>query len=132
MSAKIINGKEIAAYIKEKAAREAALCRAAGRSPCLAVILVGEDPASRVYVRNKHLACEACGITSLQYELPADTGEEAVLELINRLNADAAVDGILCQLPLPAQINEERVTDAILPEKDVDGFHPVNVGRMLS
>ena len=107
-------------------------CAAAGRAPCLAVILVGEDPASQVYVRNKHRACEACGITPLQYTLPADTEEAALLELIGKLNTDDGVDGILCQLPLPAHINETKITDAILPEKDVDGFHPVNVGKMLS
>ena len=132
MSAIIINGKEIAAQVKAEAARGAAECAAAGRAPCLAVILVGEDPASQVYVRNKHKACEACGITSRQYTLPADTTEAEVLALIGELNADGAVDGILCQLPLPAHISEENVTNAILPEKDVDGFHPVNVGKMLS
>ncbi len=132
MSAFIINGKEIAAQVKAEAARGAAECTAAGRAPCLAVILVGEDPASQVYVRNKHKACEACGITSRQYMLPAETAEAELLALIGELNADAAVDGILCQLPLPEHISEENVTNAILPEKDVDGFHPVNVGKMLS
>ena len=132
MSAEIINGKEIAAFIKEKAAAGAEACRKAGRAPCLAVILVGEDPASRVYVRNKHKACEACGITPLQYTLPAETTEAALLELIARLNADDGVDGILCQLPLPGHISEKAVTAAISPAKDVDGFHPVNVGRMLT
>ena len=131
MSAKIIDGKAISAQVKARAAEEAALLKETFRAPCLAVILVGEDPASQVYVRNKHKACEACGITSLQYALPADTAEEELLSLIGRLNADPGVDGILCQLPLPGHICETRVTDAILPEKDVDGFHPVNVGRML-
>ncbi len=132
MSAKIIDGKEIAAAVKAEAAAEAEKCRAAGRAPCLAVIIVGEDPASKVYVRNKKRACEACGITSLEYALPADTAQTALLALIEKLNADDGVDGILCQLPLPGQIDEDAVTGAILPEKDVDGFHPVNVGRMLS
>ena len=132
MSAKIIDGKEISAYIKRQAAERAAACAAAGRAPCLAVILVGDDPASQVYVRNKHLACEACGITSLQYALPAETAQEELLTLIRRLNADESVDGILCQLPLPPHLDAEAVTDAIAPEKDVDGFHPVNVGRLLS
>ena len=132
MSAKIIDGKEIAAAVKAEAADEAEKCRAAGRAPCLAVIIVGEDPASKVYVRNKKRACEACGITSLEYALPADTAQTALLALIEKLNADDGVDGILCQLPLPGQIDEDAVTGAILPEKDVDGFHPVNVGRMLS
>lgn len=130
MSAKIINGKEISAFIKSRAAAEAAACAAANRAPCLAVIIVGEDPASQVYVKNKRLACEACGIRSLYCPLPADTTEEALLALIARLNADDGVDGILCQLPLPAHINEDAVTEAILPGKDVDGFHPVNVGKM--
>ena len=132
MSTVIINGKEISAYIKQKAAGRAENCRAAGRAPCLAVILVGDDPASQVYVRNKHRACEACGITSLQYALPADTAQADLLSLIGRLNADAGIDGILCQLPLPAHLDEAAVTEAIAPEKDVDGFHPVNVGRMLA
>ena len=132
MSAKIISGKEISAYIKARAAAGAQECASLGRAPCLAVILVGEDPASQVYVRNKKLACEACGITSLSYTLAADTTEDEVLRLIERLNADETVDGILCQLPLPEHISEERVTGAIAPEKDVDGFHPVNVGKMLT
>ena len=132
MSAKIIYGKAIAAYIGEQAAADAALCLRAGRSPCLAVIIVGEDPASQVYVRNKKRACEESGITSLEYALPADTPEEKLLSLIGRLNADSTVDGILCQLPLPNRINEDTVTGAIAPEKDVDGFHPVNVGKMLT
>ena len=132
MSAKIINGKEIAAFIKNQAAEGAEACLRAGRKPCLAVIIVGEDPASQVYVRNKKRACEACGITSLEYALPADTAQAALLALIETLNADDGVDGILCQLPLPGQIDEDAVTGAILPEKDVDGFHPVNVGKMLS
>ena len=132
MSAKIIDGKEIAAAVKAEAAAGAKRCRAAGRAPCLAVIIVGEDPASKVYVRNKKRACEASGITSLEYALPADTAQAALLALIEKLNADDGVDGILCQLPLPGQIDEDAVTGAILPEKDVDGFHPVNVGKMLS
>lgn len=132
MSAKIIDGKEISAFIKQQAAGRAAACAAAERAPCLAVILVGDDPASQVYVRNKHRACEACGITSLQFALPADTAQAELLALIDRLNNDAGVDGILCQLPLPSHLDEDAVTDAIAPEKDVDGFHPVNVGKMLA
>ena len=132
MSAKIIDGKEIAAAVKAEAASGAERCRAAGRAPCLAVIIVGEDPASKVYVRNKKRGCDACGITSREYALPADTAQAALLALIEELNADDGVDGILCQLPLPGQIAEDAVTGAILPEKDVDGFHPVNVGKMLS
>jgi methylenetetrahydrofolate dehydrogenase (NADP+)/methenyltetrahydrofolate cyclohydrolase len=128
MSAKIIDGKKIAAEVKAEAALGAAECAAAERAPCLAVILVGEDPASQVYVRNKHRACEACGITSRQYTLPADTSEQAVLDLIGALNADAGVDGILCQLPLPEHLDETAVTDAVAPEKDVDGFFGMKSG----
>lgn len=132
MSAKLIDGKAIAASVKERAAAEAANCAATGRAPCLAVILVGEDPASRVYVNNKKKACEACGITSLEFLFPADTSEETLLNKIGELNADPAVDGILCQLPLPGHINKTAVLEAISPEKDVDGFHPVNVGRLVN
>ena len=132
MSAKIIDGKQIAAVIREKAAAEAAVCAKAGRAPCLAVILVGEDPASKVYVNNKKKACETCGITSLEFLLPAETPQEALLAKIDALNRDPAVDGILCQLPLPAHIDKTAVLEAISPDKDVDGFHPVNVGRLLT
>ncbi|MBQ6067648.1 MAG: bifunctional methylenetetrahydrofolate dehydrogenase/methenyltetrahydrofolate cyclohydrolase FolD [Clostridia bacterium] len=133
MSAKIIDGKAIAARIKENAAKDAAeVARAIGRKPCLAVVIVGEDPASRVYVNNKKKACEACGITSLEYALPEQTSQEELLALIDRLDRDDAVDGVLCQLPLPAHISEEKVIEAISPDKDVDGFHPVNVGKMVT
>lgn len=128
--AALIDGKAIAAKVREQAKEKAAQCAAAGRAPALAVILVGEDPASAVYVKNKAKACEACGVRSLEYRLPADTTERQVLELIADLNADDAVDGILCQLPLPGHIRETAVVNAIVPEKDVDGFHPVNVGRL--
>ncbi len=132
MSAKIIDGKAISAQVKARAAEEAALLKETFRAPCLAVILVGEDPASQIYVKNKAKACEACGITSLEYRLPADTDEAEVLALIERLNKNDTVDGILCQLPLPAHVSEKRVTNAISPDKDVDGFHPVNVGRLYT
>ena len=132
MAAKIIDGKEISAYIKEKAAKEAAELAKTGRAPCLAVIKVGDDPASAVYVNNKKKACALCGITSLGYELPEETTEEQLLDVIGSLNNDDAVDGILCQLPLPAHINENNIINAIAPEKDVDGFHPVNVGCLLT
>ena len=133
MSAKIIDGKAIAARIKETAARDAAALTAEiGRRPCLAVIVVGDDPASRVYVNNKKKACEACGITSLEYALPEQTTQEELLSLIDTLNLDDAVDGVLCQLPLPRRINADKVIEAIDPDKDVDGFHPVNVGRMVT
>ena len=132
MSAKIINGKEIAAIIKNQAAKEAAALAEAGRAPCLAVILVGEDPASKVYVNNKKKACAACGITSLEFLFPEETPQETLLEKIAALNADPAVDGILCQLPLPKHMDKLAVLEAISPAKDVDGFHPVNVGRLLT
>ena len=133
MSAKIIDGKAIAAYVKEQAAKEAAdVSRLIGRKPCLAVVIVGENPASRVYVNNKKKACEACGITSLEYALPEETTQGELLSLIDRLNCDETVDGVLCQLPLPKRIDEEKVIEAITPDKDVDGFHPVNVGRMVT
>ena len=133
MAAKRIDGKVISAYIKERAGKEAAqVAQILGRRPCLAVIIVGENPASKVYVNNKKKACEACGITSLEYALPELTSEQELLDLIGTLNRDDAVDGILCQLPLPGHISEEKVIEAISPEKDVDGFHPVNVGKMLT
>ena len=133
MSAKIIDGKAISAYIKEQAAKDAAeVARVIGRKPCLAVIIVGGDPASRVYVNNKRKACEACGITSLEYALPEKTTLEELLALVETLNNDDTVDGLLCQLPLPKHIDTEKVIEAIDPDKDVDGFHPVNVGRMVT
>lgn len=132
MPAARIDGKQIAAQIKTEAAAEAAELTQIFRKPCLAVILVGDDPASRVYVGNKKKACEACGITSREYLLPADAAREDLLRLIGDLNADDGVDGILCQLPLPGQIDETAVIEAIAPDKDVDGFAPVNVGKMLT
>lgn len=132
MTARLINGKEIAQQRLEALTRKNADRRAAGmRTPCLAVVLVGDDPASAVYVRNKKLACEKVGFKSLSYELPADTPEQALLELIDGLNANPEVDGILVQLPLPPQINSQAVLEHILPDKDVDGFHPYNVGRLV-
>ena len=102
-----------------------------GYVPCLAVIIVGEDPASQVYVANKEKACEYIGYNSLKYALPAETTQEELSELIEKLNNDDGVDGILCQLPLPEHLDEEAVINAILPEKDVDAFHPVNVGKIM-
>ena len=132
MPANIIDGKAIAAYIKENAARDAAaLTEKIGRRPCLAVIIVGDDPASRTYVNNKKKACDLCGIRSLEYALPAETTQEDLLALIRKLNADETVNGSLCQLPLPESIDEKTVLNAIEPEKDVDAFHPVNVGHMM-
>lgn len=102
-----------------------------GIAPSLAVIIVGDDPASKIYVKNKKLACEYCGIKSLEYALPAETTQEELLALIDKLNNDASVSGILCQLPLPKGLDEEAVINAISPTKDVDAFHPVNVGKIM-
>ena len=126
----IINGKEISAQVKEEARQKAVSLREKGVEPALAVILVGEDPASAVYVRNKKKACEACEIRSESYELPEETTQEELLSLIDELNNREEIDGILVQLPLPKHIDENIVTEAICPEKDVDGFHPVNVGKL--
>ncbi len=132
MTAQLINGKEISQQRLEKVAQETAERRAAGlRTPCLAVVLVGDDPASAVYVRNKKLACEKVGFKSLSYELPAETPQEDLLQLVDSLNANPDVDGILVQLPLPKQIDSQAVLERILPHKDVDGFHPYNVGRLV-
>ena len=128
----MIDGKAVSAAVRQEIARDAAELTARGRTPSLAVIIVGEDPASKVYVRNKHKACAECGITSFQYELPADTTQRELLSLIWRLNADMDVDGILCQLPLPAHLDEQAVIDAIRPDKDVDAFHPQNTGRIMT
>ena len=128
--AQIIDGKAISQAVKDEIKARTAELSAKGIEACLAVILVGEDPASQVYVKNKKKACEYCGIKSLSYELPADTTEEKLLELIAELNERSDVNGILGQLPLPKGIDEDRVLDAISPDKDVDGFHPVNVGKL--
>ncbi len=128
--ANIIDGKLISAQIKDEVRAKAEELKAKGFEPCLAVVLVGEDPASQVYVRNKKRACEYCGIKSLSYELGADTSEDELLELIDKLNADKDCNGILVQLPLPEHIDENKILLRILPEKDVDGFHPYNVGLL--
>ena len=126
-----IDAKALAASVKAQAVQQAAALAAAGVHPKLTVILVGEDPASEVYVRGKQRDCAECGIESELLRLPADTTEERLLAEIAARNADPSVHGLLAQLPLPAQISEQRVIEAIDPEKDVDGFTPVNVGRML-
>ena len=127
----IIDGKALSAAIKDEVrAQVPALEQQYGRRPCLCVIIVGENPASQVYVRNKVRAAEYVGIDSLKIELPADTSEKALLDRIAALNADPGVDGILVQLPLPKDIDEEKVIDAIACEKDVDGFHPANVAGL--
>lgn len=131
MSARIIDGKATAAGIRQEIKqRVAARLSANERAPGLAVILVGADPASQVYVANKRRACEEVGFFSLSHDLPTDTSETALLALIDKLNNDPAIDGILVQLPLPAHINTETVIERIHPGKDVDGFHPYNVGRL--
>lgn len=126
--AKLIDGKLISAQIKDEVKAEVSKLKESGVTVSLAVIQVGADPASSVYVRNKKKACEYCGIESLSYELPEETTEEELLDLIRELNKRADCNGILVQLPLPKHINEERILDEISPLKDVDGFHPVNVG----
>lgn len=132
MTAQLINGKEISQQRLEILTKKTAERQSAGlRAPCLAVVLVGDDPASAVYVRNKKTACEKVGFRSLSYELPKETTQETLLKLVDDLNADPEVDGILVQLPLPAQINSQAVLERILPHKDVDGFHPYNVGRLV-
>ena len=131
MSAQIIDGKALAAATKAEAAAEAAALKAKGIEPCLAVILVGENPASQVYVRGKVKDCGECGIKSLELRMPETTTQEELLAKIAELAADKTVNGILVQLPLPKQIDERAVIDAIPPEKDVDGFTPVNAGRLL-
>lgn len=131
MTAKIIDGKAIAenllSSIKERINQR---LLAGKRAPGLAVILVGLDPASSIYVRNKRLACEKVGIRSVAYDLPASTTESELLTLIEQLNQDETIDGILVQAPLPPQIKDEHVIECISPNKDVDGFHPYNIGRL--
>lgn len=131
MNARILDGKALADRLLQDIAREIAQRQAGGwPAPGLAVILVGDDPASAIYVRNKRRACERAGVRSFAYDLPAATGQDELLALIDRLNADPEVDGILVQAPLPPQIDGETVIERILPEKDVDGFHPYNIGRL--
>ena len=132
MSYQIIDGKAIAGEIKEECRVKAEEYREKGIEITLAVVQVGSDPASGVYVRNKKQACEACGIRSLSYELPEETCEVELLELIEKLNRDEAVNGILVQLPLPGQIDEKKVIQAIDAKKDVDGFHPMNAGALCT
>ena len=132
MTARIIDGKAVAGRIKDEVRDAVAAFKARyGVTPGLTVIIVGDDPASKVYVSNKHKACEAVGIASAIVRLPADCGEAELAAHIDKLNADPAVHGILVQLPLPKHINTERVLDRIRPDKDVDGFHPLNVGNLV-
>ena len=126
----MIDGKLISAEIKAEAAEEAAALKAQGIEPCLAVVLVGDNSASKVYVSNKQKACEAVGIKSVSHVLPGETTEEELLKLIDELNADKSVHGILVQMPVPKHIDDRKVIMAISPDKDVDCFHPVNVGYL--
>lgn len=130
MKAQRIDGKAISDQIKEEAALEAQKLQRQGITPCLAVVLVGNDPASMVYVNNKKKACEKVGMLSRSYELPEDTEEKDLLALVEQLNMDNSVHGVLVQLPLPPQIDEEKVILAVDPKKDVDCFHPLNVGLL--
>ncbi|ALS97814.1 bifunctional methylenetetrahydrofolate dehydrogenase/methenyltetrahydrofolate cyclohydrolase FolD [Lacimicrobium alkaliphilum] len=131
MSAQLINGKLIAQQVRQKVASQVKAIKDAGkRAPGLAVILVGSDAASQVYVGSKRNACEEVGFVSRSYDLPARTTEQELLDLIDDLNADKEVDGILVQLPLPAGLNAEAILERIHPSKDVDGFHPYNIGRL--
>ncbi|MBW0146630.1 bifunctional methylenetetrahydrofolate dehydrogenase/methenyltetrahydrofolate cyclohydrolase FolD [Marinobacter arenosus] len=132
MSAKLINGKEIAAGVRQQVAAGVEARQQQGlRAPGLAVVLVGDDPASHVYVGNKRKACDDAGIVSLSYDLPADTSQEALEALIDELNENPAVDGILVQLPLPEHLDADPILVKIRPDKDVDGFHPYNIGRLM-
>ena len=131
MTAQIISGTQLASQIKSNVAQQISQYVAQGkRAPGLAVILVGADPASQVYVGSKRKSCAEIGITSQSYDLPENTTEQALLELIEELNQDTEIDGILVQLPLPKHIDSTKVIEQISPEKDVDGFHPYNVGRL--
>ncbi|HHW13343.1 MAG TPA: bifunctional methylenetetrahydrofolate dehydrogenase/methenyltetrahydrofolate cyclohydrolase FolD [Firmicutes bacterium] len=131
MAAALIDGKALAAEVRARVRTEVEELRAAGVQPGLAVILVGEDPASQVYVRNKERACADVGIRSFIHRLPASTTQEGLLALIGRLNADPAVHGVLVQVPLPEGLSASLLQQAIDPAKDVDGFHPLNAGRLL-
>ena len=128
---RLIDGKVISAAVKERVKNEVSQLNEKGITVGLAVIIVGEDPASKIYVANKKKACEALGIISEEYALPESTTEKELLELIDTLNAKKSINGILCQLPLPRHLDEKRIINAISPEKDVDAFHPVNVGRIM-
>lgn len=128
---KIIDGKVISASVKERVRAEVEILKQKGITTGLAVIIVGEDPASKVYVSNKKKACEALGIISEEYALPESTTQAELLQLINKLNNKKSINGILCQLPLPKHLDETAVINAISPEKDVDAFHPQNVGRIM-
>ena len=132
MTARIIDGKAIAARVRAEVARDAAAQATRGVTPGLATVLLGEDPASKIYVASKRKACAEAGITTWDHDLDASTPQEALLELLDELHRDDAVHGILVQLPLPEHIDEDLVLDAVDPDKDADGFHPRNLGRLLA
>lgn len=132
MSARIIDGKAVSDRVKTDIAIQVAALEARGQSVGLAVILVGDDPASHIYVRNKITACEKTGIISTEHRLSADVSEAEILRVIDALNKDSAIHGILLQLPLPAHLDENKMVLAISPDKDVDGLHPVNAGRLMA
>lgn len=127
----IIDGKAVSAFIKDKVKEEVLALKEQGIDTCLAVILVGDDPASQIYVANKKKACEALGIISKEFLLPETVAEEELLALVQKLNEDKSVNGILCQLPLPKGLDEKKVINTISPLKDVDAFHPSNVGKIM-
>lgn len=127
----IIDGKAVSKKVKEDVKAECEQLKAKGVTPGLAVIIVGDDPASQVYVHNKEVACEACGFYSVKYALPAETTQEELNALIDELNKDDKINGILCQLPLPSHLDDKEVINRIDPLKDVDAFHPVNVGAIM-
>ena len=131
MSAVRMDGKMVSAKVRGSILEEVNGLKDKGVRPGLSVIIVGEDPASKVYVRNKERACEECGFYSEKYALPEETTQEELLGLIDELNHNPRIDGILCQLPVPKHINEQAIIDAISPEKDVDAFHPINVGKIM-
>lgn len=128
----VMDGKAVSAAVKDEIKKEVEELKTKGKVPSLAVVLVGNDPASKVYVGNKKKACEYCGIKSLEYLLEESTSEQELLGLIDVLNKEPTVNGILVQLPLPSHINEQHIINAINPHKDVDAFHPVNVGKIMT
>ncbi|MDH3427772.1 MAG: bifunctional 5,10-methylene-tetrahydrofolate dehydrogenase/5,10-methylene-tetrahydrofolate cyclohydrolase, partial [Gemmatimonadota bacterium] len=132
MSAQIIDGKAIAAEVRRSVREQVELLNESGIQPCLAVMLVGENPASRVYVGMKQRAADEVGMRTIDKRLPPQATQDEILAILDEWNADPGVHGILVQLPLPAQVDERTVMERIRPEKDVDGFHPINVGRMTS
>ncbi|MFD9626918.1 bifunctional methylenetetrahydrofolate dehydrogenase/methenyltetrahydrofolate cyclohydrolase FolD [Peribacillus muralis] len=132
MSAQIINGKEIAEAVRQEISKEVQQLREKNMVPGLAVILVGDNQASQTYVRNKEKACEDLGMHSVLIKKPAELSQEELMRSIDELNADDSIHGILVQLPLPGHISEKAIIEAISPEKDVDGFHPINIGRMMT